>query len=305
VRGIAANGTPGAWSAGQSFSEVALPAPRPIAPAGETNELASIYTWQPVIGADHYDLWVDDLTSGQQQVLRVQNVLGAGFTSPAPARVVGHTYEWWVRAITAFGASGSWSSGTIFTEVTVGTAKPLGPKLTGPRNATFYWAGAVGANDYDVWVDDVTTGQQQVLRFKSTGGITSIAAPGALNLGDHYRWWVRGAAGPVNNQTFGPWSAAADFTVVAFPAPSLIQATGPGGIPAFTWTAVAGANHYDLWVDDLTTGQNQVVRATNVAANTYNPAPLTLGHFYRAWVRALDNTGAASLWSAPLDFTVG
>src|SRR5262249_25649699 len=233
---------------------------------------------------------------------RSQNVVGTSFAAPATL-VVGHSYQWWVRAVNIAGAPGSWSAGAVFKEVVVGSTTPLGPKVTGPRNATFYWTSAVGANDYDVWVDDLTSGQQQVLRFKSTLGNTSVAAPGLLTLGDHYRWWVRAASGPANNQTFGPWSAAADFTAVTFPAPSLLQALAPGGILAFNWTAVAGANHYDLWVDDLTSGQSQVVRNANIAATLFNPPPLTHGHTYRAWVRAFDNTGAASPWSASLDFT--
>jgi predicted phage tail protein len=241
---------------------------------------------------------VDDLTSGRQQTIRVQNVPGTSYIAAAPL-LVGHSYQWWVRAVTAGGMSSLWSSASVFTEVAAGTPAPIGPVSTGPRDATFLWKAAAGADHYDLWVDDLTTGQSQVIRNQTIAG-TSFQPAGLLRLGDAYRWWVRAinASGAA-----GSWSPASDFAVVAFPAPSLISAAGPAAAPTFTWTAVAAANHYDLWVDDLTSGQSQVVRATNIAGTSFLSGPLTPGHIYRWWVRAIDNAGTASPWSASLDFT--
>jgi len=85
--------------------------------------------------------------------------------------------------------------------------------------------------------------------------------------------------------------------------------TGPTGAgigprPELTWTAVTGAAGYDLWVDNLTTGQRQVIRELNLTATSYTPSfDLTAGT-YRVWVRAIAANGPASAWSERFDFDV-
>ena len=175
----------------------------------------------------------------------------------------------------------------------VGTPAPLGPKSNVGADASFTWSAAVAADHYDLWVNDITSGQSQVLRDQTIVG-TSWQPPHPLKIGDTYRWWVLALS---STGAAGAWSSAVNFTVVAFPLPILISVTGPAAAPAFTWSAVPHADHYDLWVDDLTTGQSQVVRAAHVVGNFYIAAPLTQGHTYQWWVRVFDTSGVASLWS--------
>ena len=74
--------------------------------------------------------------------------------------------------------------------------------------------------------------------------------------------------------------------------------------PEFTWSAVTGAEAYDLWVRDLTGGTDQVIRETDLATNSHTPAEaLTVGHSYRWWVRVSVN-GVWSPWSAGRTFNV-
>ena len=122
-----------------------------------------------------------------------------------------------------------------------------------------------------------------------------------LNLGDTYQWWVRAVS---STGATSPWSSGDTFTAVSFPPPALI---GPGGAiatlqPNLTWTAVTGADHYDLWVNDLTTGTSQVIRNPIVSTATFTPSSaLTYGHMYRFWVRAVDALGDPSDWSLGLN----
>src|SRR5207302_5155585 len=118
------------------------------------------------------------------------------------------------------------------------------PSLVGPIGSTssdtptFAWNPVTGADHYDVWVNDLTTGQSAVLRKQDVAG-TSLAATLPLTPGHSYRWWVR----PVDasNTNVGPWSAAADFFVAFLGWPSLV---GPASStnndnPAFIWNGVA------------------------------------------------------------------
>jgi predicted phage tail protein len=286
-------GIAGPWSQALSFNIAPLSAPTSVGPSGQTNNLLPTFTWNAVAGADHYDLWVDDSTAGTSQVMRMQNVSGTSFTTAAPL-TVGHTYQWWVRAITNRGTRGLWSQGAMFSEVIAGTPAPLGPKANVGADATFTWSAAVAADHYDLWVNDVTSGQGQVLRNQAIIG-TSWQPAQPLKIGDSYRWWVRALS---STGTAGAWSGAVDFTVMAFPPPTLLAVTGPAAAPTFSWSAVANADHYDLWVDDLTTGQSQVVRAAHVVGTAFIASPLIQGHSYQWWVRAFDGSGTASLWSA-------
>jgi hypothetical protein len=299
VRGVAADGTVSLWSYAESFKIFPLAAPTLAGPAGEVNNMLPTFAWQAVGGADHYDLWVDDATTGQSQVIRRQALLGTSFTSAIPL-VVGHSYQWWVRAVTNTGAAGAWSDTSRFTEVVVGTPVPIGPHSSGAANATFSWRAAVGADHYDLWLDDLSTGQSQVVRNQHIA-TTSFQPPAALRLGDSYRWWVRAITA---TGVLGAWSPAVDFTAMAFPAPSMLAAAGPAATPTFSWAAVSNADHYDVWVDDVTTGQAQVIRAKNVIGTSLAGSPLTQGHVYRWWVQAVDATGKTSPWSDPLTFTL-
>src|SRR5262249_985539 len=159
-----------------------------------------------------------------------------------------------VRAVNkASTASGPWSNSLDFTVMALGTPTPIGPGGTlSSAQATFTWSEAAGADHYDVWVGDLTTGQT-VLRNQKVVGTTWTFPP--LHRGDSYRWWVR-AVNSTNTAT-SSWSNYLDFTIAALAAPTLI---GPAGsmttaAPTFSWNAVSGADHYDVWVDDLTTGQ--------------------------------------------------
>jgi hypothetical protein len=134
--------------------------------------------------------------------------------------------------------------------------------------------------------------------------ISGTSAALGLALGDSDEWWVRGnsAAG-----AGGTWSSGSTFRAVSLSAPALLAPAGSIGSlqPMLSWTAVTGADHYDLWVNDLITGQSQVIRNPNVATASFTPgSPLTYGHTYCFWVRTVDALGNASDWSLSLDFTV-
>ena len=261
---------------------------------------AITFVWPTAPGADYYDIWVDDVTV-RTGYLRNPQATGNSWAHVLADRIPGHTYRWWAGAVRA-GAT-TWGAPQTF-------ALHVTPVLTGPAGAgaaelpTFTWQPADFALTYDLWVDNLTTGQSQVVRNTSVGG-TSWTATQPLTPGHTYRSWVRGVR--VDGR-LGPWSRPLDFVVAPLPAPT---ATGPSGNittdqPTFEWSAVAGAGHYDVWVANLTTGQTQVVRSPKVTGTSWKipSGYLIPWQTYRWWVGAVSANGQATFWSSPKDFTL-
>src|SRR5262249_40282158 len=142
---------------------------------------------------------------------------------PASPLTAGHSYQWWVRTFDNHGNANPWSNPLTFSEGAAAVPVPLGPQGTASSAPTLTWTAAAGADHYDLYVSDLTTGQ--VLRNQNVAG-TSAAL--ALALGDSYQWWVRS----VNTAgVAGPWSSSATFRAVSMPAPALLGPAGAGTLP--------------------------------------------------------------------------
>ena len=90
--------------------------------------------------------------------------------------------------------------------------------------------------------------------------------------------------------------------------PSQILPTGPLATtktPTFAWTETEFAVSYDVWVNDLTTGERRVFEATGVT-NTQVTAtdPLVEGHVYRWFVQAFAANGLSSPVSKGQTFVI-
>ena len=116
-----------------------------------------------------------------------------------------------------------------------------------------------------------------------------------------YNLWVRAisATGQTSVDT-----AQYNFTIntpAVFTAMNPIQTTAT---PTLNWVSLPGAVKYDVWIDNLSTGQSQIVRNMNVAGTSFtSPSALPMGS-YRAWVRGVDASGLAAAWAVPVDFQV-
>jgi hypothetical protein len=287
--------------------------------------------WESVPGATAYDVWVDNLTTGQNPAVRNSQAGGNSWTSPTPL-VAGHVYRWWlgstISAPWVTQTTTTWSAPLDFNvaasaiSVTVPTPTTPSGTLTAERPA-FAWASAVtAAVGYDIWVDRVSstgaTLQAQVLRFStSTGSATSAAFPAtAANLtpGQFYRWWVRAHLG---GSSYSAWSDAKNFNIPALAAPTLTAPANAAVVttdrPAFAWTPVSGAAAYDLWIDKLSstgaTLQAQFRRIT-VAGGATGSYTLTAaqalspGFTYRWWIGAVSSNGQAATWSSARTFSI-
>ncbi len=299
------------WSSAAYIQVALAAAPTPIGPLGNNFLAKPTFSWTPISGATAYDLWVDDTTTGQSQILRNMNVTATSFT-PATALPQNHNFVWYVRAWFNNNYCTVWSSANAFN---VTQAPP--PIVVGPQGATTNSTPTFTDNftinttyDYDLWVDDTTPGRPAVSQYERAPFIPpnpgsphlAFSFPTAHFLPGHtYTWYVRYVS-PADG-TASAWTVGVVFNIVGLLQPTNLLVSISGNSPTFTWDSVVGADHYDLLLKDLTTGQAPFFRNTNISGTSINGGnSLTLGHQYEAWVRALNASGDFSPWTI-IDFS--
>jgi subtilisin-like proprotein convertase family protein len=264
--------------------------PQIVGPPATTPNPKPTIAWLPIPGATRYDVWVDNLSTGINQIIRDTNVVGNTFV-PVENLGIGD-YRVWVRAYDVLEQPGFWSNAYFFRINTAGTItapSDIGD-LAHPSFPRISWNALADVSFYDLWVDDDTTGTSQVVRVQDLTTTTYLSTEG-LGSGT-YRAWVRG----INSAGLpGRWSNAASFTVLSAP----VISTPVGGTfdrtPTVNWNAIAGATQYDLWISNLTT-QTLELRNQFVTTNSFTmPSDLNDGR-YAVWVRAFNGT-KHSEWS--------
>lgn len=251
-------------------------------------------TWLPITGAAAYDVWIDRQTSSTVQYLRNVNVSG---NSLEVSNFDIGSYRVWVRGKNSAGDLSAWSSAALINvNYAPANLAVLAAGLAAP--ATLTWSTVAGALQYEVWINNLTSGTAAAIHDTSVPG-SSLALNSAPTAS--YRAWVRARD---LNGSFYVWSSPFDFEIGR--ASRVISPSGGGHSvrPVISWTAVAGATRYEVWLTNLSTGLRQISE-TNLTSTSYIPtADLTSGVSYRTWIRAFDSSGAASAWSLSLTFTV-
>ncbi len=293
VRAKAASGSLSAWSMYKDF-QITTPSVIDNLPA-VFNDAPLPITWAALPGAAKYDLWINNKTTGQLQVVRQTALTTNSYQIPSYLPL--GKYVAWVRGIDAGNTTAQWSLPVEFTAA--GRLTITSPSTPGFNNQpTFQWQTFVGANRYEVYVQNLAT-NAMVLNPK---GITSTSYTPAspLPAGD-YRWCAR-ASNPATGIT-GGWSAPLDFNVGGKPILLTPAGATSNPKPTFSWTPVQGAHHYELWVSKLD-NTGVVINLTNLTSTNYTPSGNLAPNNYRVWVRAVTATGAFSNWSMFVDVTV-
>jgi hypothetical protein len=296
VRAIDSDGVAGAWSLAKNFT---IGRPTITSPGIVTMDSTPTISWTNM-GAPRYELWVNKV-GGQAKIIH-QTALTTTSYTPTTALPNGD-YDVWVRPLAADGEAGLWSLAYRFRmDYRIGPV-PISPVgISTDTTPTFTWQAMDSVSQYDLWVDNLSTGARQYIRVNvnpGTGANVTYTHPNALPAGN-YRWWVQGIS---TSGSRGAWSPATDFTV---PVPAIVNPRGAitTNLPLFTWNGVAEYVRYDLWVDNLTTGTKQVLRVQDVSTRFYQTTlPFENGTF-RAWIRAFDAAGNVSQWSGNADFTI-
>ena len=102
-------------------------------------------------------------------------------------------------------------------------------------------------------------------------------------------------------------SSADRFTFAALMAPTPASPSGPIAAsngydtPTFSWSLVAGANHYYLYVADAITGAAVITNPSVPGTSYTSSTALTPGHGYTWYVAAESTNGADVAWSGPTE----
>lgn len=291
--------------------------PIPSGPAAVIENSRPTMTWEPVGGATRYDLWVNDLSRGINQLFRLDN-LPADQTSFTPNQAMGvGRYRFWVRAYDDLEQPGFWSSGHDFRIRTR-------PSITSPVNQSIVattsfpeisWTTVVDTDSYDLWVNNLTTGESQVIREMDLQ-TTSYASGLASLPGGTYKAWTRARVQDEiltsrnNNEPVyvtGFWSRPVTFTVLTAPNITRPEPATFDRTPTIEWDAVEGATNYFVWVTQRNPGETPVVvlRDRFVDGTTRTPETDLEDGRYVVWVKAIAADGTESQWSAAREFTIG
>jgi ELWxxDGT repeat protein len=262
----------------------------------QDNKGDELFVLSEVNGATGYELWVNDVTTGNR-ILHDANI-PANMTSYLPATSLGPGhYAVWVRPKFAGNTVGAWSpvrNFTIQASRQIAVTPFDGPMLD--RTPQVTWQTVPWATSYTVYISGKTSGLSFYRQVMSAGsGAHTVTTP--LVDGD-YNVWVQAKGA---NGLISPWATAKSLTIGFGRTNSVPSLTMNRTL---TWAAVAGADHYDLWVDYLDPSgpiQSQIVRRADLTTNSFAlPANLFAGP-YRAWVRAIgthEGFAFTSNWSA-------
>ncbi|MCR9199631.1 MAG: S8 family serine peptidase [Planctomycetaceae bacterium] len=177
------------------------------------------------------------------------------------------------------------------------------PQIISPRGRTvldpptYRWAPVNNAESYELYVE----------RSSRPGvPILNITIPDPFHHSDvmglgQYRFWVRAnLAGGGRTDWVGD-----RFQITTPPVLESLPYYGTDPQPEFRWTAVEGAVRYQVYVNNVTTGQTGLINESHVVDTRFVPViPLSFG-VHRIWVRAIDTDGVVGDWSTPQDYYLG
>ena len=291
-----AAGNWGNWSAVSSFTLTPLKSPHN---GSSTTNTTPVLRWTKVKGATSYQ--VQMAADAAFNTLVIDEAVTVPHYQP-PAPLAYGLYYWRVRVDT-----GVWSPAWT---VTITPKPPKKPTLTAPANHTFtnvstviwLWEAVADGITYRLQVDDTKGFTSPVLDI--TLDPTVVTYSQLLAEGRYY-WHVRA----INSvDVSGPWSTRWAFTIATTPpeAPLLKKpvdgATLTNTRPKLTWESAAEASHYELQLDP---DPAFPLPPVSVGGKTHYRPPETLpvGIYY--WrVRAIDQAGNVSAWSAAASFSV-
>jgi hypothetical protein len=301
VKAVDQAGTQGLWS---DVAQVAKTWPSviggtkltasPLGPAASFTALNPYLSWNPVPGAQAYDV---EVSPGDQ----FNNVIFFGkdvhlpYITPGVAGVLpDDDYSWRVRARDPQGNPGPWTVASPFTK-----ASTAPTQLTPAHGATTHdlnlsWTPVEGAERYEVQITEAQfTWQGEHLLFDTTTAATALTPTlmetRAKDMQHGNLWWrvrpiIDGVSGPWTDEFHVNWQPAAGSA-----GPPVLSSTGDtttGLSPHLSWTPVSGMTLYrvDIATDSNFTNILESVHTPDTSWTSRNPLPdnqLGSGYWWR------------------------
>jgi hypothetical protein len=289
MRSLGTNNTMSTWSALRQFSTVAKPTITPMARMQPTSR--PTITWDPVLGAESYKVWISNLSTGKSPVILQEGLTTPSFT-PVSSLPLG-VYRIWVSAWSG-GKSGGWSTPIDLQIAPAPVQNDTTPTMLGEK---FSWSSVQGATSYEFQLKNMKT-NELTLNISVQG--TSLNQVPVLFSGTRYRWWVRAKS---EQGVYSLWTGPKDF--IAGGQTTILTPTGSTSnkTPLFTWLAVEGAVKYEMLLrrDDV---NSLVLNKKDILTNSFTPASNLAAGNYRVWIRAINANGILTTWSVAQTFTI-
>ncbi len=260
-------------------------------------------SWSAVAGAASYKVWLTDQNTGGVVV-----VTAAGLSLTVPplqALTPGHSYTWYVAAVSTNGLAVKWNAGQDFKVAPLNPPAAAGPAAGATLNTdqpAFSWGGVAGAATYKLWVQDLNNGAVTTAPV-NTG--TSFTLPPALALtpGHSFIWYVAAVS---TNGAIVTWNAGQSFNLAALAAPTGLSANSSASTlqPTFSWAPVSDAGTYQLWIGDQTGAVVTLAKLTTASYALTASQALKTGHNYTWYVAVVSTNGVVLLWSSGVSISV-
>lgn len=299
--------------------------PVALAPAaGKRVESLPYFGWSPVRGADHYEFAIAADAGFNAPVLGSGGRFSTRNTRATILKTLPNgTYWWHVRAVTARGSVGSWSTPRKLVKAWKEQPKLVAPSVGGrvsyPMPLVLSWRPVAGAATYEVRIaTDAALGSLVGTRPIETSA-TSLAPAITLHVGTYY-WGVtpidaEGNIGVRSEVRSFQWAWPATPTNLSVrdlvgPTDVSDPAFGPGSdtslfLPQFRWNPVPGATRYELEInsDQAWAAGSRVCCDEKILAPIFTPTENLRSNRYFWRVRAFDAEGNAGAWAPAGDGT--
>lgn len=284
VRSFDASNQPGNWSGVQDIS-VATPVSIDAIPSRLTERRPTI-TWKAVAGAANYEVWLNNVTTGEARVIHQTGITGNSLQIATD--LDGGLHQLWIRAFDSNQNPASWSVVTSFNVIPAALNSGLS---TFDRKPELRWTGLTGFSSYEIFIrskagDLVETGISDM----------SWTPPNDLSDGPQ-RWWIRGVAA---NGRKGAWSDAATLDIGGRP---VVETSGTtnDATPEIRWSTVDDASRYEVY---LAKSDGTLVYRNDRLPNASVTTPALADGDYAVWARAYDASGKSGPWSRRANVTI-
>jgi fibronectin type 3 domain-containing protein len=246
-------------------------------------------SWQAVERATAYEIWAGTANNSNTATKYVGDVLG--LSAIITGLTNGTTYYVWIKAKNDVNTSGfsPVASGTPSIPVTAPQAPSTPTVSIGDEQITVIWAAVEGATTYEIWLAMVNNSAIAAKHGEDVSG-TSVTLTGLAN-GTTYYVWVK-AKNSVGTSEFSPAASGIPSIPITVPqAPSTPTISIGNGQITVTWTAVQGAEKYEVYIDTMqnppASPEKTVLSTTTVLTD------LTNRTVYYVWVKAVNEHGSS------------
>jgi hypothetical protein len=234
-----------------------------------------VLSWSAVVGVDQYEVY--DHTSNSIPATSAQTV--STTTATISGLTNGTTYYVWVKPKNAETDSAS----------TVVSGKPVGNMgtvslVSGNGQLGLSWSAVAGAEQYEVYYSTTNT----IPGSPAETVTTTTATISGLNNGTTYYVWVK----PKNAHGVGGTSTAASGKPIGNMGTVSLSVGGIGQL-ILSWTAVAGADQYEVYYSTVNTMPSN--SAQTVSTTTATVSGLVNGTTYYVWVRPKNTNGTGDV----------